>query len=579
VVTYYVASAAHGGSDSNSGTSTGSPWATVAKVNAATLTAGSSVFFNGGDTWTGTALAPTANGTSGSPITFSSYGTGHATIANTAAGNSIYLNGVGGYVISNLILTGPGGATAGAGVWFESTMGTQLAPVTITGCTASNYSVGLLGIADAAGDGFSALTITNNTLTGNVYQGLSVSGPTPTPGTPIYNFPSVTISGNTVYNNLGSTSVTVTSTGYGMFLGNFTGGTVSGNMIYGNGSQNGGTGGGPSGICLGFSTGTVVSGNTVYNQATGTGSAQQDGEGIDLDLECVNCVVEYNIVYGCQAAGLFAFSDDAYWSGNVYRYNMLWGNAQGYAAGAFGEITLFTGGAGQNLTNLAIYGNTIVSRDNGTIHPPPILINVAGTLSGCTIRNNVLYAQTGPTIVVDQNWATSALFFQGNCYYGTGTFGLTWNATTYPSLTAWRTATSQEIYSATNVGMQSNPLLVAPATTPAVTNPSNLAPADGLMLGTGSPATAAGLPLNADFGTVIGTQDFFGIALTLPQMIGAAQPSGAPAAAAQRPAVVMGRRTAPRRSVVGNNLQCGDGQRGPANGLPVIIYYSMRMMP
>jgi hypothetical protein len=71
--TYYVAAA---GSDSNSGTSPGSPWQTIAKVNGSTFSPGDSILFNRGDAWYGTALTAPSSGSSGNPITFGAYGTG-----------------------------------------------------------------------------------------------------------------------------------------------------------------------------------------------------------------------------------------------------------------------------------------------------------------------------------------------------------------------------------------------------------------------------------------------------------------------------------------------------------------------
>lgn len=73
--TYYVASAANGGSDSNSGLTTLLPWLTVAKVNGATFAAGDSVLFNRGDTWREQGQFP-SSGTSGHPITIGAYGSG-----------------------------------------------------------------------------------------------------------------------------------------------------------------------------------------------------------------------------------------------------------------------------------------------------------------------------------------------------------------------------------------------------------------------------------------------------------------------------------------------------------------------
>jgi len=71
--TYYVAAA---GSDTNAGTSSGAPWQTIGKVNAATFSPGDSILFNRGDAWYGTALVVPASGSSGSPITFGAYGSG-----------------------------------------------------------------------------------------------------------------------------------------------------------------------------------------------------------------------------------------------------------------------------------------------------------------------------------------------------------------------------------------------------------------------------------------------------------------------------------------------------------------------
>jgi len=71
--TYYVAAA---GSDTNNGTSSSTPWQTIAKVNASTFSPGDSILFNRGDAWYGTALTVPSAGSSGNPITFGAYGTG-----------------------------------------------------------------------------------------------------------------------------------------------------------------------------------------------------------------------------------------------------------------------------------------------------------------------------------------------------------------------------------------------------------------------------------------------------------------------------------------------------------------------
>lgn len=76
--TYYVSPA---GSDTNAGTAS-SPWKTISRVNRATLNAGDTVLFQGGSTYSDSTLTPPSSGSSGSPITFGSYGTGRAQLAN-----------------------------------------------------------------------------------------------------------------------------------------------------------------------------------------------------------------------------------------------------------------------------------------------------------------------------------------------------------------------------------------------------------------------------------------------------------------------------------------------------------------
>ncbi len=70
--TYYVAP---WGSDSNSGTSTSSAWASLAKVNATTFGPGDRIRLRSGQTWNGT-LRPRGSGNAAEPIVLDAYGSG-----------------------------------------------------------------------------------------------------------------------------------------------------------------------------------------------------------------------------------------------------------------------------------------------------------------------------------------------------------------------------------------------------------------------------------------------------------------------------------------------------------------------
>ncbi len=70
---YYVSNS---GNDSNSGTSESTPWKTISKVNATTFRAGDQILFKKGDTWR-EQLTISTGGSSGSYITYGSYGSGN----------------------------------------------------------------------------------------------------------------------------------------------------------------------------------------------------------------------------------------------------------------------------------------------------------------------------------------------------------------------------------------------------------------------------------------------------------------------------------------------------------------------
>lgn len=74
---YYVDAAS--GNDSNDGLSKSGAWKTISKVNSESLSPGDSILFKRGDIWRD-GLRPSSSGSSGSPITFGSYGKGNKPI-------------------------------------------------------------------------------------------------------------------------------------------------------------------------------------------------------------------------------------------------------------------------------------------------------------------------------------------------------------------------------------------------------------------------------------------------------------------------------------------------------------------
>ncbi len=79
--TYYVSP---GGLDTNNGTSTATPWLTLAHVNAHPFSPGDAIYLQRGGTWS-EPLIPLSSGASGNPITFDAYGMGAAPVITGAA--------------------------------------------------------------------------------------------------------------------------------------------------------------------------------------------------------------------------------------------------------------------------------------------------------------------------------------------------------------------------------------------------------------------------------------------------------------------------------------------------------------
>jgi hypothetical protein len=513
---YYVSAA---GSDAADGISPGTAWATIAKVNAATLNAGESVLFRGGDTFTGPVNVYASAGTATKPITFGSYGTGRATInAAGAAGIGFDIWEVAGVVVRDLILTGPGSTSTQAGVQLWKDTAGRANYVLVDNVDASGFKFGI-SIGGTGGGGFSNVTVQNCVLHGNLDSGLTSFGD-PFTGSN-YAHSNITVTGTSAFSNPGISTQTTLHTGSGIVLGSVTGGSIDQCQAHDNGASNGSTTQGPYGLWAYDSTAVVISRSVSYNNASGLGSI--DGGGFGLDQNTSNSRIEYCLAYVNNGPGflIFGLTSNSNNTGNTLRFNLSWGNCEVNSSG-YGEITL-----SGNVLAASVYNNTAVSVTKGSIQPSPFAVSaVGGSPSSCTVRNNIFMARsTGPVVLADNAaWTTSALLFQGNDYYSTGTLNITWGGSSYTTLAAWRAAVAnQEVTSGSNSGQTANPLLVTPASAPTVTDPTDTSGANGMALQAGSPMASSGLDLAALFGTSIGTRDYFGAAVSSPYSVGAAE--------------------------------------------------------
>ncbi len=505
--TYYVD---NGGNDTNSGTDTAHPWQTIDKINAMTFTAGDSILFEGGQTFSGSLYLWNGNssGTSGNPITISSYGTGRATI-NSGTDTAFYIESTAGMIIQNLILTGtttPTAGTYGIFAYNNLTGNTAVNYLKFHNLDISHYDIGIMigaNPSDNSSSGFTNVEISNNILHDGLNDGIELYGSNQGHGFAQH---TVLIDSNTVYNFVGKPSAT-TIGGNGILLGQTSGATVQNNVVHDCG-QNNTDNSGPVGIWAYDSTNITIQYNEVYNQKT---NSNTDGDGFDFDGGTTNSVMQYNYSHNNYGAGfqMYAYSDALIttWNNNTVRYNISENDGTNNT-----NTSSILIGAKSAMTNAYVYNNTVYnSRAAGSTLG--LFGTSIGTMTG-TISNNIFYSASGASFINTIGTNPSSVTLAGNDYYNSGTFSIKWGGTTYSTFSAWQTAVGKEKISGSNVAKTTNPLLVSPGTGGTVGGyiPGNLT---AYNLQSTSPMIDTGINLSSQFSITAGSQDYYGT--TIPQ--------------------------------------------------------------
>ena len=472
--TYYISPT---GSDGNNGTSTSTPWQTIAKVNAGHFVAGDSVLFQGGQTFTGALVFSYATNIPASSattlITVGSYGTGAAEILSNNTGTlsaAVTVNGINGIQVTGLTILGGGGTspTTSNGVYILNQSGSSKSAITVNNCNISNfagssgsqsaevYISGYYGALDT-------VSITNNQLHGANGVGSKDSNG-------IYgigsgeNITNVVYSGNTVY-NLGGLPA---NTGGGIVANCVNGGYLEYNIVHDVGG-NSTSCGGPGGVWCYESNNITIQFNEVYQVRPITYTSGCDWIAYDLDGGVSHSVVQYNYSHNNFGTALLAYVQTVgghAWGNNIYRYNISENDAIGSGSANQTAISITA-----SPTNpLQIYGNTIyMGLKNSTGLSVAMQSNngVAVNLpTGSIIENNIFYIL--PQTYYGQTYNQYMYFPYGlsggtinnNVYYGGGT-NQVWRvgSTQYTSFASYQSATGYD-----HASLTSNPQLLNPGT-------------------------------------------------------------------------------------------------------------------
>jgi hypothetical protein len=531
--TYFVDTA---GSDSNTGTSSGAPWATLAHATAYGLTPGDALLLKGGQTHVGFLIYYWVAGSYAEPISISSYDTGTPTIA---CGDSwgIRLVRCSGVQVSGLIVEGSGVSSGGvttnnfngieiinpdatgelAQVWIDD--------VEVTGCYSGIEIRGSAQTGTIGASGFADVRVTNCYVHEVDYFGVQIRAVVLLSATGT----TLTWSTFSLRDDRGSAA-----NNYQIFAGrSFTGCVVSDCVVlhaYGDPARDdelhsgdgimmkevtngrierctahdcGAHGFGPAGIWLQEDTDCVIRWCEVGRQGS---RVPIDGDGFDMDGGCLRCAVEYCYSHDCVGAGLLCgpYIGSAPPLDCVVRFFISVDDAVDSNAssaifpyqGAQLDIeycVLYSSDAATNATSLIRYGG---GRQRHW--------------------NNILITDRTDVVKFYEGLFDGASLAIGNCYFAFGAGGPQWNwgDVDYSTLAAFRSGSGQELLHGLDQGMYTNPLLTAVGDHP------DVMPAQPLAVGllaydptVNSPTRGAGLDLEVIYGIDVGVIDFHGYPL------------------------------------------------------------------
>ncbi|WP_299758505.1 right-handed parallel beta-helix repeat-containing protein [uncultured Pontibacter sp.] len=499
--TYYISST---GSDTNSGSSKTLAWASIDKVNATRFAAGDTVLFEGEVIFSGSIyFGPDVKGTPELPIVIGSFGVGRAVISSgTEVGLSVYNSA--GFKIQDLVFQGSGRTTNGAsGVDFYMDLpSTRLPYIAIHNVEVYGYRESGISIGSWNGtSGFDDVSITHCSAHDNGDAGISTWADENKKG-----HRNVYLSNNKVYNNAGISTKTHSHSGNGIVMGGVDGGIIEYCEAYNNGWLNAWTSGGPVGIWCYVSNNVVIQYNESHHNKTGT---SKDGGGFDIDGGSTNCIMQYNYSHDNEGAGflLAQYSGAPAMQGLTIRYNISEndGRKNGYSA-----IHLWSSGSNGGIQDAQIYNNTIYMTAPASGAPKAVWVQNSGT-AVATFRNNLFVTTGGVKLLQVDSKVTANVKFEGNNYWASGVSPkFTWGATTYTSLEAWRTATTQESTNGAASGHYLDPKLKNPGKGITISDPRLLFTLEGYKLDRSSALIGKALNLQIDYGLSIGKTDFWG---------------------------------------------------------------------
>jgi hypothetical protein len=456
---YYVSPS---GNDANAGTSPGTAWQTIAKINAQSFNPGDAILFQGGQTYSGAIVCP-SSGTAAKPITFGSYGGGQATISSGAS-SGFTSTAQAGIIVRDLIFTGNGTTNNVDGVFFNNNQAgnTKLFNIQVLNCNASGYGNSGIHVVGTNGtSGYRNVTIRGCLAQNNCFQadsspagpygfangtgGIYVNSPAAwtTGASGVTAHADVLISNCSALSNAGTTDTNWT--GSGIIIGETNTGLIDNCWAISNGASAAGSGGGPVGIWMFDCINCTIDNCNVVAQHTASGG---DGDGFDMDIGTVNGTIKNSYSTLCDGIGFLIDNDSSFYANATSNRNYVI-NCVSYndcrAVSGSGSFHVFNNGTGAVITDFAIQNCTAYLSGSGAAANASPLQFSGGTLSGVSGRiSGCSFSLSGNSLdfIRSSGNPTSALI-TGNAYYSsTGEWTAHWNSVFYNTLAAIQAAVS-----------------------------------------------------------------------------------------------------------------------------------------
>lgn len=451
------------GNDANNG-SKYKPWKTISKLNSIRLSAGDTVYFAGGQTFTGSILLDSNDrGADEKPIVLTSDGAVNATI-DGGGGTALTAYQTNYITITNLHCTGSGRKTGNTkdGVIINSSHHILIDSLSINGFQKS----GLL-IYSSTNVNVNRVYAFDNGFAGIFVTGLSDKN----------DCRNILIRHCLAENNPGDPTNLTNHSGNGILAGMCSNVTIEYCSATNNGWDMPRVGNGPVGIWAYEADSVLIQNCISYRNKTATGAS--DGGGFDLDGGVTNSIIQYCLSYENQGSGfgIFQYSGAGNWYNNTVRFSIS-ENDGAVTAGCAGVLIWNSSGDTSQFRNFMMYNNTIYNTK-----APAIAYDKQSKNAGFHFYNNIFI---GKDSIISGKETNST--YLGNDWYSLQSG---FNINGFTDFQTWANTNNKEKYNHQITGFNINPSFTHPGQA-AITDAASIntfinyqLPANSILLNSG----------------------------------------------------------------------------------------------